>query len=59
MYGRFRSFLGGGALALANLPIGEDSTGLPVGTEPKDLDDEDDPYYSPGKKSILDLAFSI
>jgi hypothetical protein len=44
---------------LANLPAGEDSTGFPVGTEPEDLDDEDDPYYSQGKKPILDLAFSI
>ncbi|KAK1663399.1 hypothetical protein QYE76_051558 [Lolium multiflorum] len=38
---------------LANLPAGEDSTRLPVGAEPEDLEDEyDDPYY-PGDPATI------
>uniref|UniRef100_A0ACD5VCY5 Uncharacterized protein n=1 Tax=Avena sativa TaxID=4498 RepID=A0ACD5VCY5_AVESA len=37
---------------LANIPAGEDSTRLPVGAEPADLEDEFDPY-SPGDPATI------
>uniref|UniRef100_A0ACD5VSR1 Uncharacterized protein n=1 Tax=Avena sativa TaxID=4498 RepID=A0ACD5VSR1_AVESA len=38
---------------LANLPAGEDSTGLSVGAEPEDLEDEDDPYFARDPATIF------